>query len=149
MKMVERIRLDCARPSPFGAGMLNSNHRPIAGPSPGIMKAAYVNKPRKTGASKNEKKDKPPTNRPFKERFPSRPSAAARILSTNVKTLRKELDLSQAELAEKVGVDQAVVGLIELKRSNPTLQTIAALAKALETSIADLLSKAARHRSPK
>ena len=149
MKMVERIRLDCARPSPFGAGMLNSNHRPIAGPSLGIMKAAYVNKPRKTGASKNEKKDKPPTNRPFKKRFPSRPSAAAGILSQNVKRLRKELDLSQAELADKVGIDQAAIGLVELKRANPTLQTIAALAKALKTSVADLLNKPAERRSPK
>jgi transcriptional regulator with XRE-family HTH domain len=67
----------------------------------------------------------------------------------NVKRLRKDLDLSQAELAEKVGMDQAAIGLVELKRANPTLQTIAALAKALKVSVGDLLSKPAGRQIPK
>jgi DNA-binding XRE family transcriptional regulator len=103
-----------------------------------------LNKPRKTAASQ---KDAPPANKPFRSRFPPRSSAVAGILSKNVKRLRKELDLSQAELAEAVGVDQAAIGLIELERANPTLLTIESLAKALKTTAADLLTKAARRRT--
>jgi DNA-binding XRE family transcriptional regulator len=101
--------------------------------------------PPEIGTSQNDE-PKPPTNKPFKKRFRSRPSGAAGILSINVKRLRKDLDLSQAELAKKVGVDQAAIGLVELKRANPTLQTIAALAKALKTNVADLFSKPVARR---
>ncbi|UPJ49331.1 helix-turn-helix transcriptional regulator [Bradyrhizobium sp. 200] len=88
-------------------------------------------------------------NPPFGKRFPSRASASAKILSKNVLRLRKCLGFSQADLADAIGTDQQAVGLIETTRSNPTLRTIENLARALNTTVPDLLSKPGRRRTGK
>ncbi len=46
-------------------------------------------------------------------------------------TRRRELKLTQAKLATKSGVGQAEISKIEGGRSNPTLETLSALAVAL------------------
>jgi ribosome-binding protein aMBF1 (putative translation factor) len=92
---------------------------------------------RKTTAPRKKKK---PTNKPFARRFPPRVSPAAKSLATNVRRLREKLELSQAELAKVAETGQAMIGLIELGRSNPTLSMIEAVAKALKTTSAALLS---------
>ena len=88
------------------------------------------------------------TNKPFGRRFPERASASAKTLAANVRRLRKEKGLSQGEVARSLGVDQAAVSLIELKRSNPTMRMLDAIADLLGVSSAELLSKAKRG-SPK
>jgi DNA-binding XRE family transcriptional regulator len=82
-------------------------------------------------------------------RPPVRVSAAAKILSENVRHLRKGLGLSQADLAEAIGTDQQAVGLIEVRRSNPTLRTIENLALVLGTTVPELLTRSPRRRTGK
>lgn len=103
--------------------------------------------PRKTSSIPKEAKsggERKPTNKKFKKRFPVLRSPTALILAKNVRRLREHLEISQAKLGEAIGTDQAPVGLIELARSNPTLQTLEVLATALGTTVADLLTKPPR-----
>jgi DNA-binding XRE family transcriptional regulator len=115
-----------------------------------MQESRSLKKPRKTEA-KRETDAKPdddePTNKPFAERFPSRTSATAKVLGGNVRRLRTDLDLSQADLAKAIRADQSTIGLIELERGNPTLLTIEKLAKVLRTTVPELLSKPPRGRS--
>lgn len=103
-------------------------------------------KPRKASAPPKKKKPKTP---PFGKRFPARVSAAAKILSENVRHLRKGLGLSQTDLAEAIGTDQQAVGLIEIRRANPTLRTIENLARVLGMTVPDLLTRSPRRRTRK
>jgi DNA-binding XRE family transcriptional regulator len=49
---------------------------------------------------------------------------------------RRQLKLTQARLAQRSGVGQAEISKIESGRSNPTLDTLSALAKALDCRLA-------------
>jgi len=115
-----------------------------------MQECRSLKKSRKTEA-KRETDVKPdnnqPTNKPFAERFPSRTSAAAKVLGGNVRRLRTDLDLSQADLAKAIRADQSTIGLIELGRGNPTLLTIEKLARVLRTTVPELLGKPSRSRS--
>ena len=51
---------------------------------------------------------------------------------------RVEHNLTQAELAEKVGVTRQTIGLIENGGYNPTLNLCIAIAKALDKTLNDL-----------
>ena len=51
---------------------------------------------------------------------------------------RIEHDLSQGELAEKVGVTRQTIGLIELGKYNPTLNLCLAICKALNKTLDEL-----------
>ena len=53
--------------------------------------------------------------------------------------LRKRLNLSQEELAERCGVHRTYIGTIERGEKSPTLNTIEKLANGLNVSIHDLL----------
>src|ERR1700736_4783070 len=108
-------------------------------------------KPRKATPPKegDEKEKEKPKNPPFGKRFPARASAAAKILSANVRRLRNGLGFSQADLADAIGTAQQGGGLIETTRSNPTLRTIENLARVLNTTVPDLLSKPGRRRTGK
>ena len=111
------------------------------------MTSRQPNRPRntrKTVAEGASKKPKKPTNKKFGKRFSVLRSQNVAALRKNVRRLRKERGLSQAQLAEAVGVAQQAIGLIELARANPTLLTLEALAKALKTTVADLLTKLPR-----
>lgn len=57
-----------------------------------------------------------------------------------IRTRRLALGLSQEELGLRIGADQAYVSRIEGGRINLTLDTVDALAKALETDAASLLA---------
>jgi len=57
-----------------------------------------------------------------------------------VRARRRVLGLSQEELGLRIGADQAYMSRIEGGRINLTLDTIDALAKALETDAASLLA---------
>lgn len=64
---------------------------------------------------------------------------AKRRLASNVKRLRKTASLSQEELGLRVCADQAYISRIEAGRQNPTLESLAEIANALEASVAELL----------
>ena len=51
---------------------------------------------------------------------------------------RVEHDLSQQELAKKVGVSRQTIGLIELGKYNPTLQLCLSICWALDKSLDEL-----------
>ncbi|MDX8367085.1 helix-turn-helix transcriptional regulator [Cytobacillus sp. IB215665] len=55
-----------------------------------------------------------------------------------LKMARVEHDLSQQELANKVGVSRQTIGLIELGKYNPTLQLCLAICKALNKTLDEL-----------
>lgn len=78
--------------------------------------------------------------KPFKDRFPARKSAAVRTLAANIRRLRKLQGWSQDELASAARIDQNAVSLIENGRSNPTIVAIEGLAKAFGVPIAVLLT---------
>ena len=52
----------------------------------------------------------------------------------NIKERREELDLSQKELAEKVGISQSFLCDIEQGRSKPSIDTALKIAEALNIS---------------
>ena len=58
-----------------------------------------------------------------------------------LKLARVEHDLTQAELAEKVGVTRQTIGLIENGGYNPTLHLCIAIARALDKTLNDLFWK--------
>ena len=62
-----------------------------------------------------------------------------RKLSKKIQKRRKELGLTQEQLAEKVGVSRAYMGYIEQARNTPALETLEKIAKALKTSTSELL----------
>jgi len=59
-------------------------------------------------------------------------------LGKRVSKRRKELEYTQEELAEKIGVSRAYMGFIEQGRNAPSLEVLERLAKALKLSLSDL-----------
>ncbi len=60
-------------------------------------------------------------------------------LGQNLKRIRTEKDISQGDIARELGVSRGFVSNIENGKTNPTLATIAKLAKALSVSPDNLL----------
>lgn len=60
-------------------------------------------------------------------------------LSKNLKKYRKEKGLTQAELADKMGVNRSVIGAYEEGRAEPRLSTLVALAHYFQVSVDALL----------
>lgn len=75
-------------------------------------------------------------------RFPPVPDGPnwTAILASNVRSRRKELRLSQEELAHRVGVDVRYLGGIEREQENPTLKVIISIATALDATPIELLT---------
>jgi transcriptional regulator with XRE-family HTH domain len=59
-------------------------------------------------------------------------------LGNNLKIIRTAKNITQSELAELVNVDKSFVSNIENGKNNPTLSTIASLAKALKVPVDEL-----------
>lgn len=59
-------------------------------------------------------------------------------LGLNIKRLRKERNLTQQQLAEKVGKGLNFVGKIEVAFSKPHIDTLIDIANALEVSVSEL-----------
>ena len=55
-----------------------------------------------------------------------------------IKIARIECDLSQEQLAQKVGVTRQTIGMIESGNYNPTLNLCIAICKALNKTLNDL-----------
>jgi putative transcriptional regulator len=58
--------------------------------------------------------------------------------TNRIKLARVEHDLTQAELAERVGVTRQTIGLIERGGYNPTLKLCLAIARAVNRTLDDL-----------
>ena len=63
------------------------------------------------------------------------------VKNTKMKAERAELDLSQEELAKKVGVTRQTINLIELGNYNPTLNLCISICKVLNKTLNDLFWK--------
>lgn len=55
-----------------------------------------------------------------------------------LKELRAKNDLTQEDLAYKVGVDRSYMGFLERGEKNPTLEKLTLIAKAFKISLSDL-----------
>lgn len=60
------------------------------------------------------------------------------FMINKVKLARVEKDLTQAQLAQKVGVTRQTIGLIEKNEYNPSLQLCISIAKTLDKTLNDL-----------
>ncbi|MFZ0150948.1 MAG: helix-turn-helix transcriptional regulator [Xanthobacteraceae bacterium] len=72
-----------------------------------------------------------------------------RMVGRNVQRLRIKAGLSQAALAERMGVDRAYVSGLELGQRNPTVVTLWHIAEALGVKLSHFFeeeSRARRHR---
>ena len=63
----------------------------------------------------------------------------AQKLGRNLKRIRKEKGISQGDIVRSLGMDRAFISNIENGKTNPTLATIAKLAKAVGVPIEDLI----------
>jgi len=63
------------------------------------------------------------------------------LLAANLRRLRIARHLSLSELARATGMSKATLSGIENARANPTVETLAALAGALQVSIGELLEE--------
>jgi transcriptional regulator with XRE-family HTH domain len=71
-----------------------------------------------------------------------RPGTASRSdvqVASAIRSLRLRSNLSQRQLALRMGVPRTYVSKIENEKATPTLSSLARLAKALEVSVPDLL----------
>lgn len=68
-------------------------------------------------------------------------SDIAKQLGQRIRELRNNLHMSQEELSFKAGISPAHLGQIERAVKNPTIDTIAKIATALNVSIADLFTE--------
>ena len=64
-----------------------------------------------------------------------------RLVGHNVRRLRIAAGLSQAELAERMGVDRAYVSGLELGHRNPTIVTLWHITKALGVNLRSLVQE--------
>lgn len=61
------------------------------------------------------------------------PEELARTITRNIRARRKELEITQVELAERTGISQATISQFERGEASPSVPSIAKLAEALET----------------
>lgn len=66
------------------------------------------------------------------------------VFGKRVRELRKERELSQIELAAKVGIDRSYMGFLERGERNPSLEVITKIAEALSVTPDELLKQAAK-----
>lgn len=64
---------------------------------------------------------------------------ATQRIGENVKRRRRELDVSQRDVAVLAGIDVSTLSRLERGVENPTLQTMLSLAVTLECGLPDLL----------
>ena len=65
-------------------------------------------------------------------------AAAKTLFGENVKRVRKQSGMSQEALALKIDADQAYISRIEAGQLNPTIESIAEIAQALNVKISEL-----------
>lgn len=84
-----------------------------------------------------------PSNKIEKPGKPAQNEDALAVrLSRNIAGRRRELDLTQAQLAERLGVDTETLSRFERGKHLPSLATLERLAAQLQTTVAVLLEEA-------
>lgn len=66
------------------------------------------------------------------------------IVAANMRALRKAGNLSQEALADKCGMHRTYIGSVERMERNVSLSTLEVIARVLEVSVPELLSKKGR-----
>jgi transcriptional regulator with XRE-family HTH domain len=61
------------------------------------------------------------------------------VFSENLKRIRQQQGLSQEKLALKAGIARAYIGLLERRKSSPTIDVVEKLAKVLKVKPEELL----------
>lgn len=74
------------------------------------------------------------------------PNEIVKVVGANLRHLRTEQRLSLSDLARSSGVAKATLSALEGGRGNPTLETLSALAAALQIPMGDLITAA--HPAP-
>jgi transcriptional regulator with XRE-family HTH domain len=69
---------------------------------------------------------------------------ARRLVGMNVRRIRVDAGIAQDDLALRAGVDRAYVGRLERGDANPTVVTLAKLAKALKVDLEHFFKAATR-----
>jgi transcriptional regulator with XRE-family HTH domain len=62
-----------------------------------------------------------------------------RTLARNLKRIRRERGLTQEELADRAGLNRNYVGMIEREENAATVDTLEALAEALQVDVSRLI----------
>jgi transcriptional regulator with XRE-family HTH domain len=70
-----------------------------------------------------------------------------RTVGANAKRLRRAAGISQAELAERMGIDRAYVSGLEQGARNPTIITLWHMAKALDVPVAEFFAEPPRTKA--
>jgi transcriptional regulator with XRE-family HTH domain len=70
-----------------------------------------------------------------------RDTSLVKLLAKNVKRYRKQLGLSQEELAFDCEIDRTYISKLERGIANPSLLILTQLAKVLKVDVVDLLKK--------
>lgn len=65
-------------------------------------------------------------------------SATHKKLGQRIKELRTKLNMTQEDLAFKVGVDRSYMGFVERGEKNPTLDKLIKIANTLKVSLSEL-----------
>lgn len=65
-------------------------------------------------------------------------SATHKKLGQRIKELRTKLNMTQEDLAFKVGVDRSYMGFVERGEKNPTLDKLIKIASTLKVSLSEL-----------
>lgn len=65
-------------------------------------------------------------------------SPTHRKFGERLKELRGKKNLTQEDLADKVGVDRSYMGFLERGEKNPTLRNLIRIAKAFDISLSEL-----------
>ena len=60
------------------------------------------------------------------------------VITNRVKLARIEADLTQQQLADRIGVTRQTIGLIEAQRYNPTIQLCLLIAQVTDKTLNDL-----------
>lgn len=61
------------------------------------------------------------------------------VFAENLKRIRAQQEISQETLAYKAGVERAYIGLLERKKSSPTIDMVEKIAKVLKVRPDELL----------
>ena len=65
-------------------------------------------------------------------------TGVSKKVGKNIKKIREKRGLTQEELALEAGLNRAYVGYIERGRRNPSIETVAKIAKVLEVRLDEL-----------
>ena len=63
-----------------------------------------------------------------------------KIFASNMRRIRREKGLSQDELGDQCGLTRNYIGNVERRENSPSLQSMEAIAQALEVSLLDMLA---------